>query len=99
MNVMDNQATKYIKKFLTEKKCDLQIVEPHNHPVKAAERAIQTFKDAFIAALATTDREFPLQLWDKLAPQVQDTLNLLRAARSNPDISAYEALNGPYNWD
>jgi hypothetical protein len=55
MNVMDNQATKYIKKFLTEKECDLQIVEPHNHCINAAERAIQTFKDAFIAALATTD--------------------------------------------
>jgi hypothetical protein len=80
MNVMDNQATKYIKKFLTEKECDLQLVEPHNHRVNAAEQAIQTFKDAFIAALATTDRDFPLQLWDKLAPQVQDTLNLLRAS-------------------
>jgi hypothetical protein len=99
MNVMDNQATKYIKKFLTKKECDLQLVEPHNHRVNAAERAIQTFKDAFIAALATTDREFPLQLWDRLAPQVQDTLNLLRASRINPNISAYEALNGPYNWD
>jgi hypothetical protein len=99
MNVMDNQATKYIKKFLTKKECDLQLVEPHNHRVNAAERAIQTFKDAFIAALATTDREFPLQLWDRLAPQVQDTLNLLRASRINPNILAYEALNGPYNWD
>jgi len=96
---MDNQATKYIKKFLTEKECGLQLVEPHNHRVNAAERAIQTFKDAFIAALATTDREFPLQLWDRLAPQVQDTLNLMRASRINPNISAYEALNGPYNWD
>ncbi len=50
MNVMDNQATKYIKKFLTEKECNLQLVEPHNHHVNAAERVIQTFKDAFIAA-------------------------------------------------
>jgi hypothetical protein len=78
MNVMDNQATKYIKKFLTVKDCAFQVVESHNHRVNAAERAIQTFKDAFIATLATTDSEFPLQLWDKLAPQVQNTLNLLR---------------------
>jgi hypothetical protein len=99
MNVMDNQATKYIKQFLTKKECDLQVVEPHNHCVNTAEQAIQTFKDAFIAALAMTNRDFPLQLWDKLAPQVQDTLNLLRASRINPNISAYEALNGPYNWD
>jgi len=99
MNVMDNQATKYIKKFLTKKECNLQVVEPHNHRVNVAERAIQTFKDAFIAALATTDRDFSLQLWDKLAPQVQDTLNLIRASQINPKISAYKALNGPYNWD
>jgi len=99
MNAMDNQATKYIKKFLTKKECNLQLVEPHNHRVNAAERAIQTFKDAFIAALATTDRDFPLQLWDRLAPQVQDTLNLLRASQINPNILAYEALNGPYSWD
>jgi hypothetical protein len=40
-------------------------VEPHNNLVNAAEQAIQTFKNAFIAALAM---DFPLQLWDKLAP-------------------------------
>jgi hypothetical protein len=33
MNVMDNQATKYIKNFLTTKDCNLQVVEPHNHRV------------------------------------------------------------------
>ncbi len=62
LNVMDNQATKHIKKFLTENECKLQLVEPHNHRVNAAERAIQTFKDALIVALATTESNFPLQL-------------------------------------
>jgi hypothetical protein len=80
LNVMDNQATKYIKKFLTANECRLQLVEPHNHRVNAAERAIQTWKDAFIAALATTDRDFPIQLWDRLTPQVMSTLNMLRAS-------------------
>jgi hypothetical protein len=40
MNVMDNQATKYIKQFLTKKECDLQVVELHNHRINAAEHAI-----------------------------------------------------------
>jgi hypothetical protein len=74
-------------------------VEPHNHQVNAAERAIQTFKDAFIAALTMTDSNFPLQLWDKITPQVQDMLNMMHASRVNPTISAYEALNGPYDWN
>ncbi len=87
---MDNQATKHIKKFLTKNDCKMQIVEPHNHRVNAAERAIQTFKAAFIAALTTTDSNFPLQLWDRLTPQVEDTLNLLRAYWVDPTISEYE---------
>jgi hypothetical protein len=66
LNVMDNQATKHIKQFLTKKECKVQLVEPHNHWVNAAEQAIQTFKDEFIAALATRDMDFLLQLWDKL---------------------------------
>ncbi len=67
--------------------------------MNAAECAIQTFKDAFIAALATTDSNFPLQLWDRLTPQVQDTLNMMCTSRINPAILAYEALNGSYDWN
>jgi hypothetical protein len=99
INVMDNQCTKKIKKLLTKKDCELMLVEPHNHCVNAAERAIQTFKDHFISALATTDSEFPLQLWDKLTSQVENTLNLMQASRINPNISAYEALRGLYDWN
>ncbi len=98
-NIMDNQATKHIKKFLTENDCKVQVVEPHNHRVNAAERAIQTFKAALIAALATTDSDFPLQLWDRLTPQVKDTLNMLRASLIDPTKLAYEILNGVYDWN
>ncbi len=94
LNVMDNQGTKYIKQFLDKNKCKLQLVEPHNLCVNAAERAIQTFKDA---TLATTDSNFPIQLWDRLTPQVQNTLNMLRASHVNQAILAYKALNGPYD--
>jgi hypothetical protein len=71
------------------------LVEPNNHRVNAAERAIQTFKDHFVSALATTDSDFPLQLWDRLTQQVVTTLNLLRPSRIDPTKSAYEALHGP----
>jgi hypothetical protein len=96
---MDNQATWHIKKFLTKNNCKLQIVKPHNHHVNAAKWAIQTFKGAFIAALATTNSDFLLQLWDWLSPQVEDTHNMLQASCVNPSKSAYEILNKPYNWN
>jgi hypothetical protein len=93
---MVNQATKYIKQFLTKDECKLQLVEPHNHRVNAVERVIQTFKDAFIAALATTDCNFQLHLWDKLTPQVINLLNMLRASQIKQTKSTYEIHNGPY---
>ena len=94
---MGNQGTKYIKQFLTKQECKLQLVELHNKRVHAAERAIQTFKDTFIAALATADSNFPIQLWDKLTTQVQDTLNMMRESYVNPNVLEYGALNGPYD--
>ena len=94
--VMDNQASKVIKQYLTPKQCELMLVEPNNHRVNAAERTIQTFKVHFVSMLAMTDSNFPLQLWDRLNQQVETTLNLLRPSCINPTKSAYEALHGPH---
>ena len=57
LNITDNQATKPLKKFLTEKKCKWQFVESNNHRVNAAERAIQTFKNHFVSGFASTDHD------------------------------------------
>ncbi len=45
INVMDNQATKAIKLYLTPQQCRLQVVEPGNHRINTAKQAIQTFKN------------------------------------------------------
>ncbi len=99
LNVMDNQATKVIKKILDKDECDLLLVESHNHHVNAAKRSIQTFKAHFISTLATTDSKFPLQLWNRLTPQIKSTLNRMHPLRVNPNISAYKAIHGPYDWN
>jgi hypothetical protein len=54
---------------------------------------------AWMPLNARSNSNFPLQLWDKLTPQVQDTLNMLQASRIDLTKSAYEILNGPYNWN
>jgi hypothetical protein len=99
VNVMDNQASKIIKKYLTTQQCDNLLVKPNNHRVNAAERVIQTFKAHFISAPETTDSDFPLQLWDWLTPQVEATLNMLRPSCIDPTMLAYEAVHRPYDWN
>ncbi len=98
LNVMDNQACKVIKKYLTKKQCDNLLVKPNNHRVNAAECAIRTFKAHHISGIVTTNSNFPLQLWDCLTPQVENTLNMLRPSCIDPTILAYEAVHGPYDW-
>ena len=48
-NVTDNQASTAIKAYLKAQDCEYQFVEPSNHRVNAAERAIQTYKNHFIS--------------------------------------------------
>ena len=96
---MDNQGTKAIKLYHTPQECKRQLVEPGNHHVNATERAIQTFKNRFIGALGTTDDDFSIQLWDKMAPQVQDVIKLVCRSGIDPNNSAYESLEGLYDWN
>lgn len=68
------------------------------HRRNAAERAIRTNKNHLLARLATCYPEFPLTEWDHLIEQCNITLNLLRTARTNPNLSVYAYLHGNYNF-
>ena len=74
---LDNEASQALQEFLTNENVDFQLVLPHLHHRNAAEWAIQTFKNHFIAGLCSTDKDFPIHLWDRLVPQVELMLNLL----------------------
>jgi hypothetical protein len=91
-------ATKTIQTYLEANDINiLQLVEPHNHRVNAAEQAIQTFKNHMIAGLSTCNEQFPSLLWDRIAPQSQDSLNLLRTSRAHPQLSACHVLEGAHD--
>ena len=77
---LDNEASAALREFLVSENVDFQLAPPHVHRRNAAERAIRTFKNHFIAGLCTTDRAFPLKLWDRLLPQALITLNTLRGS-------------------
>ena len=96
---LDNEASRELKDFMEENEVDFQLTPTHSHRRNAAERAIRTFKNHFVAILCGTDPDFPLFLWDKLLKQAMMTLNFLRASRINPRLSAYEQLNGGFDFN
>ena len=96
---LDNECSTELKDFMSEKQVKLQLVPPGVHRANAAERAIRTLKNHFIAGLSTTDPDFKLHLWDRLIPQCVLTLNLLRASRINPQLSAYAQVWGQFSYN
>jgi len=96
---LDNEASAALQDYLTAEQVDYQLVLPHIHGCNAAKRAIRTFKNHFIAGLCSMDKNFPLHLWDRLLPQAELTLNLLRGSRINPRLSAWAQLHGPFDFN
>ena len=75
--IMDNETSKELLTALTKQKINYQLAPPHMHRTNSAERAIQTFKNHFIAGLNVCNSQFPVAEWDHLLPQAKITLNLL----------------------
>jgi hypothetical protein len=99
IQTLDNEASAALKNFFTTNDVDYQIVPPHCHRRNAAERAICIFKEHFVAGMASVEPDFPLQVWDRLLPQAEMTLNLLRTSRQYPQLSAAAHFHGMVDYN
>ena len=97
--LLDNEISADLKWAMTKNEIDWQLATPYQHRANAAERAIRTFKNHFIAGLSSVHPDFPIKEWDRLIPQAVLTLNLLRNSRVNPKLSSYAYLHGPFNFN
>ena len=95
--ILDNECSQKLKDYMVKNNIKYQLATPGQHRANAAERAIRTFKNHFVAGLCSTDDHFPLHLWDRLIEQAVITLNLLRGSRINPKQSAWSQFHGPYD--
>ena len=99
-HVMDNEASSAIMDWLKRvKQVDAQKVSPHNHRANVAERMIETGKHHLISGIAGTDENFPITQWNRLIPQTQSTLNMMRPCRINPKLSADAFLEGQHDYN
>lgn len=76
-----------------------QLTPAKIHRRHITERAIQTFKNHFIPILAGVNSIFPKNEWDQLLPQAEIKINLLRSSRINQNLSAYEQMDGTFNYN
>jgi hypothetical protein len=99
LQILDNEESAALKHLFTSNDVECQLVPPHFHRHNAAERAIRTFKEHFVAGLSSVDPTFPLHLWDRLLPHADITLNLLRTSRLHPQLSAADHFHGLVDYN
>ena len=97
--ILDNECSNMLRDAFHKNEINYQLDKPHMHRANAAERAIQTFKAHLKAGLASVDPDFPVREWDRLLPQAEMTLNMLRSSRINPKLSAYALLFGEFDYN
>jgi hypothetical protein len=99
-HVLDNEVSEAMKNHIRDDlKFAMELVPPGCHRRNAAEVAIRNFKSHFLSVLAGTADSFPPSLWDRLLPQTEVTLNLLRQSNATPTVSAYAHLSGPFDYN
>jgi hypothetical protein len=96
---LDNEASNLLKTYLHQQDITFQLVPPYSHIRNSAERAIRSFKDHLIAGFCSTDKSFPMHLWDRLLPHAVITLNMLRTSRINPKLSAATHIFGQFDFN
>ena len=70
MHVLDNECSAEFKEAIAKNGMEYQPVPPHNHLRNIVKKALQTFKDPFVAVLCETNVTFLMQLWCQLAFRV-----------------------------
>ena len=56
-------------------------------------------KNQFLTGLASVDPFFPINKWDRLLPQAEMALNLLRTSKINPNLYLRAILHGNYDFN
>jgi hypothetical protein len=62
LQTLDNEASAALKSYFTENDVEFQLVPPYYHRCDVAERAVRTFKENFIAGVASVEPYFPMHL-------------------------------------
>ena len=88
MFILNNECSQDIKNTIKIYNSTFQLVLPYQHRQNVAETAIKTVKSHLLSGIASCHKQFPITEWDRLLPQAEITLNLLRNSRINPKIFA-----------
>jgi hypothetical protein len=95
LQTLDNEASAALKHFFTTNDVDYQLVPPHCHHRNAAERAIRTFKEHFVAGLSSADPTFPIAFVGQAFTPGGNQLEYLADLETAPTVVRSGSLSWP----
>ena len=99
-HILYNEVSTAIKTIICDEyKMKLELGPSGCHFRNAADVAIRNFKAHFLSVLTGTAEGLPPSLWNRLLPQAEVTINLLRKSNAAPNVSAYAHLSGPFDYN
>ena len=98
-HILENEVSEALKTIVQDEyKMQLELVPPGTHRKDAAKVSIRNFKSQFLSILVDTAPDFPPSLWDRLLPQAEITINLLRQSNATPNVLAYARMSVLFNY-
>ena len=98
-HVLDNEASAEFKDEIRLHNMTYELVPKGMHRRNIAEKAIQTWKSHAIGVFSGLPASFPLFMWDKLLPQLDMQVNLLRSSNIMPNVCAWTILAGAHDFN
>ena len=96
-HVMDNECTDRMKELI-KSECVLELAPPICHRRNLADIGIKLFKNGFLSILSGVDKSFPVYLLNKLLPEAELTLNLLRQSNATSNVSVRAHCLGDFDY-
>ena len=97
--MLDNEFSTEFKQAIKENELEYELVPKGQHRRNLAERSLQTCKSHTLGDLSGVADNFPLGLWEKLLPQFDIQVNLLRLSNVNPKVCSWTVFNGAHNFN
>jgi hypothetical protein len=82
--IVDNETSLECREYFLSQRLPVTFVPPQTHRSNPAERAVRTGKNHLISVFSSTHPDFPDDLWDRLLPYAEITLNVMRSWRPIP---------------
>ena len=96
---LDNQCSKLIGNLITvTNQKDIELVPPYNHRANQAERALGSWKWHKTSIMAKFPPNCPIIVLKHIYFQSVLTFNLLRPSAISKNISAWQQVNGAYDY-